>query len=50
MNQPEDLYTKNPSALASTTKSKSLYALAEAPYKMLYAPHFGMFKNHQGKR
>ena len=35
-------------ALASTTKSKSLYALAEAPYKMLYAPHFGMFKNHAG--
>ena len=35
-------------ALASTNKSKSLYALAEAPYKMLYAPHFGMFKNHAG--
>jgi len=35
-------------AMASASKSKSLYALAEAPYKMLYAPHFGMFKNHAG--
>ena len=36
-------------ALASETNSVSKASgLAQAPYKMNYAPHFGMFKNHAG--
>ncbi len=36
-------------ALASETNSVSkASSLAQAPYKMNYAPHFGMFKNHAG--
>ena len=36
-------------ALASETNRVSKASgLAQAPYKMNYAPHFGMFKNHAG--
>jgi hydroxypyruvate isomerase len=36
-------------ALASETNRVSkASSLAQAPYKMNYAPHFGMFKNHAG--
>ena len=36
-------------ALASETNSVSkASSIAQAPYKMNYAPHFGMFKNHAG--
>jgi len=35
--------------LASTSQGMNLSSMmAEAPYKMKYAPHFGMFKNHAG--
>lgn len=35
--------------LASTSLDMNLSSImAEAPYKMKYAPHFGMFKNHAG--
>lgn len=35
--------------LASTSQDMNLSSMmAEAPYKMKYAPHFGMFKNHAG--
>lgn len=35
--------------LASSSQDINLSSMmAEAPYKMKYAPHFGMFKNHAG--
>ena len=36
-------------AIASSSQGLSMESiLAEAPYKMNFAPHFGMFKNHAG--
>jgi hydroxypyruvate isomerase len=39
--------TNNASASETNRLSKAS-SLAQAPYKMNYAPHFGMFKNHAG--